>query len=132
LEQETAAAQTLVAEAGLKDVQVQLVAFGEDCVYVDGRVGGFGTMSVDVYLLIHWQDFSDQQGMGNRLEQALQVLLTAPAGSYPASLGKTSVVFDNGSDVDDVWLSFDMNVAQQLLAEGQHGAAFLQALQAGN
>lgn len=132
LEQETAAAQARLAEAGLEDVNVQLVAFGEDCVYADGRVGGFGVMSVDVYLAIGWHDFSDQEGMGNRLEQVLQVLLAAPADSYPANLQKTSVVFEGGNDTEDVRLGFEMTTAKQFLAEGKHGAAFLQALQAGN
>lgn len=132
LPEETETAQARLEDAGFGHVKVDVRAFGEDCVVAGGGVRSFGVMSIDLRLVIDWQDFNDAQGMGDLLAQVLPVLIDAPDGSYPKRLGIVDVFFGLDLLKDGLWVHFEADTARQALAQGLHGEELFQVLQGGN
>ena len=57
--------------------QARATAFGEDCIYADGR-SEFGAAETDFYITLFVDDFSDEQGMGEWMSRVMPLLENIP------------------------------------------------------
>ena len=96
----TAKVQSAIDAAGLKDIQANAQAYGENC--IDPQTNqpvSFATMETDFHITAEVADLTNRDDLGNLLEKILVVLDTFPAGKVPGPQpGSITVSFQAGRE----------------------------------
>ena len=115
--------------AGLENISAIAEAYGENC--YDTRTNqpvSFTAMETDFRVTVRVKDLTDQEQLGNLLEQILIVLDGFPPGMTPGpQAGYIGVTFQAGDDEVRLW--FTITDGESARAQGLHGAALLNKLQ---
>ena len=78
------------------EAKVRVQAFGEDCVYADGRAT-FGAMETDVYIHTIVDDLTNEEALGNWMAQALPLIVQIPEDEFPGGYGMVEFWFENNN-----------------------------------
>ncbi|PWH18674.1 MAG: hypothetical protein DDG60_00130 [Anaerolineae bacterium] len=102
-------------------------AYGENCVFGDGRIERFVARQTDFYITLEIDTLNNPITLGKLLEQTLDVIDGLPLdkilGSNPGQIG---ITFRAGDTEDNLW--FERTRAKTLREQGLSGAALYQAL----
>ena len=108
------------------EAKANAFAFGEDCVYADGRAV-FSAMETDFNVTLQVNDLSNEADLGEWIVKVMQVIENIPpekiAGLRP---GRVSMDFQTGSEQNFVNFYIDK---YQVLPAGLSNAEIYQALQ---
>ncbi len=109
------------------EAQAYAFAFGEDCIYSDGRKT-FSAMETDFNVTIPVTDLANENDLGEWIVKTMQVIEALPAekivGPKP---GRVTMIFTTATDQKFVNFSIDK---YQALPSGMDGWEILQTLQA--
>jgi len=113
--------------AVLPEAEARASAYGEDCVAADGS-STFGAMETDFYVNIPVQDLTDNERLGNLVEQVLSVVDGFPRPRVPGGTdGFVEFTFRNG-DQQRI-LRVPIPRGMELRQQGLRGAELIQALE---
>lgn len=121
--------ENLLSQAGLKEIQVNAEAYGENCITENGEIVRFIALQTDIRLIVPVQNLSDPMEMGNIARQLLGVILEIPLSDLPGMQpGYIGIQFyNNEEDVLNLW--FKRELSEQLVKAGIKGEELLQELQ---
>ncbi|MDP2976344.1 MAG: hypothetical protein Q8N45_09065 [Anaerolineales bacterium] len=123
----SAQVQQAFDEAGMTGVTARAGAYGENCVDAQGKVVSFSTMETDFYVTAEVTDLTDNENLGNILEDVLIVLDKFPAEKTPGPQpGYIGITFQAGDQAMHLWFTETQGI--QARRQGLHGAALLKAL----
>ncbi len=123
----SAQAQQAFDEAGMTGVTARAGAYGENCVDAQGKVVSFSTMETDFYVIAEVTDLTDNENLGNILEDLLIVLDGFPPDETPGPQpGYIGVTFQAGDDLLNLW--FSVTAGEEARKQGLHGSALFDAL----
>ncbi|MBU2612057.1 MAG: hypothetical protein KJ606_14105 [Chloroflexi bacterium] len=123
----SAQVQQAFDEAGMSGVTARAGAYGENCVDAQGKVVSFSTMETDFYVIAEVTDLTDNENLGNILEDLLIVLDGFPPDETPGPQpGYIGVTFQAGDDLLNLW--FSVTAGEDARKQGLHGSALFNAL----
>lgn len=124
--------RAMFIEAGIADVEIRATAFSENCVPGrEGVAGYFAAMETDFDLTLIMDAGLDDEAVGRRVANALDVLALFPPDITPGPMSGYLMLIVLQGDARRIWR---MDVADALAAreQGLTGAALLVALDAGD
>ena len=78
------------------DATIRAQAFGENCVYADGRTS-FGAMETDLYIHIPVEDLSNEEILGNWMAQVLPLIVQVSEAEFPGGYGFVEFWFEKSA-----------------------------------
>jgi hypothetical protein len=78
------------------EAKIRTQAFGENCVYADGRAT-FLAMETDVYIHTIVDDLTNEEALGNWMAQTLPLIVQISEDEFPGGYGKVEFWFENSS-----------------------------------
>lgn len=111
----------------IQDAEAHATAYGEDCLYEDGRVA-FTVMETDFYVLIPVGDLADDRELGNFVENTLTIVNKFSPLKVPGPKeGFVEITFRNGENIRV--LRVPIPLGKTILLQGLHGEELIQALE---
>jgi len=102
-------------------------AYGENCVDAQDKVVSFSTMETDFYVTAEVTDLTDNENLGNILEDVLIVLDKFPAKKTPGPQpGYIGITFQAGDQAMHLWFIETQGI--QARRQGLHGDTLIKAL----
>ncbi|MBZ0277574.1 MAG: hypothetical protein K8I60_15620 [Anaerolineae bacterium] len=120
--------QAAITDAGLIQVTIRVVAFGEDCIPQNANTTGyFATMETDFDVQITVASLDDEVAIGEQVRAVLDVLSAFPPDATPGPQpGYVSIHAVSGNG-EQYW-RFSVTQAEAARAAGLTGAALLAKL----
>jgi hypothetical protein len=117
-------------DAGMREVEAQASAYGEDCLNPDtNTVVAFSALQTDFYINVRVASASDGQAMGEWTEKVTRVVDQLPQEGIPGpNKGQISLTFDDGAQKVTLW--FPRARAKELIESGMRGSELFEALRA--
>lgn len=114
-------------QAGLPVVSASAEAYGENCVFSDGRIDGFAAMQTDYRVTLEVETLADAETLGSLLEQTLEILDGFPVGETPGpNPGYIGLTFQAAETVETLW--FQRTQSDALRAQGLSGEPLYESL----
>jgi hypothetical protein len=127
----TAQIKAKLDAAGLTDVTISAVAFGEDCddpVTYERR--SFGAMQTDIDVTLSVTDLNDRVAIGNKLAKVFLVLVQFPPKKLPGAMPGTIKLYIKHGDQEKYLAVTSPEAIASYVKKKLKGAALLKALQA--
>lgn len=120
--------QAAITDAGLIQVTVRVVAFGEDCIPQNANTTGyFATMETDFDVQITVASLDDEAAIGEQVGAVLDVLAAFPPDATPGPQPGYISIHAVSESGEQYW-RFSVTQAESARAAGLTGAALLATL----
>ncbi len=114
-------------QAGLPVISISAEAYGEDCLYSDGRLAYFAAMETDYRITLKVGDLNDTAALGALLTQTLMVIDQFPVKETPGPQpGYIGLTFQAGEQIENLW--FNRSKSDDLRSQGLDDTNLYEAL----
>jgi hypothetical protein len=122
------AANQAFRDTGMKDVEAEASAYGEDCLDPEtNTVVKFLPLQTDFYIGVKVTNISDGQVMGEWVEKIVRAIEQIPRETIPGpNIGYLSITFQ--AEAEKVTLWFPRSRAKELIESGTRGSELFEAL----